>query len=103
MYFIVQGAAADAVLPNLAELSLFADHEQSIYREFERCVQAERMLFQKFKENQHTIAQQEQEIALRLQQVQGLTERLAFRESLMGWLRLPFGKLKRYILGKPRL
>lgn len=131
MYFILQGAAADVVLPNLAELSLFADREQSIYGEFERCVQAERMLFQRLKENQHTIAQQEQEIAQWPQQVQGLTEKLAglereltafkeaaernerdrqslqrqlaFRESLAGWLRLPFGKLKRYILSKSQL
>lgn len=55
MYFLVVCGGVEATLPEAGPVSLFADHEQSIYREFERATQAERNIYQMYLEHDKTI------------------------------------------------
>jgi SAM-dependent methyltransferase len=45
MYFVVVCGAGDATLPTLADLSIFDDGAQSLYREYERALLAEKRLY----------------------------------------------------------
>jgi SAM-dependent methyltransferase len=45
MYFVVVCGADDAVLPRLAELSVFDDGAQSLYRDYQRALLAEKRLY----------------------------------------------------------
>jgi SAM-dependent methyltransferase len=45
MYFLVACGANDTVLPRLAELSVFDDGAQSLYRDYERALLAEKRLY----------------------------------------------------------
>lgn len=55
MYFLVICGGPTALLPDSQRVSLFADAEQSIYREFERTTQAERKIYQMYLEQCRTI------------------------------------------------
>ncbi len=61
MYFLVICGGAAASPPEADRISLFADREQSIYREFERVTRSERKLYQMYLEqeqaNQHLLGE----------------------------------------------
>lgn len=142
MYFIIVCAAAGVALPRLPDFSAFDDGAQSLYRDYQRALLAEKRLYWD-EIDARTIAEQrleeavaavnelassrEREIALgenvvrlehesrRLgtelqrshQTCAELSEalarsdaRLAYRESLTGWLRWPLGRLKRMMQGE---
>jgi SAM-dependent methyltransferase len=45
MYFVVACAAADAALPRIADFSVFDDGAQSLYRDYQRALLAEKRLY----------------------------------------------------------
>ncbi len=139
MYFIVACAAAGAELPSLPDFSAFDDGAQSLYRDYERALLAEKRLYWD-EIDARTIAEQrleeaivavnelasarQREIALgenverlehesdrigaELQKTQvayaalsgalsAANARIAYRESLGGWLRWPLGRLRRML------
>jgi SAM-dependent methyltransferase len=55
MYFIVICGGSAATLPEANRISLFADQDQSIYREFERTTRAERKIYQMYLEQEEII------------------------------------------------
>jgi len=123
MYFVVVCGAADAALPPLPPFSLFDDGAQSLYRDYQRALLAEKRLYwdevnaQKIAESRlaelvaavNDLAQARARIAgleaelgrsredpARLAaQLSETRARLAFRESWRGWLRWPIGHARR--------
>ncbi len=122
MYFIVVCGAQGATLPQLAELSVFDDGAQSLYRDYQRALLAEKRLYYdeldarkiaetrladlvtaaKNLDHSRRLAldrEAELERAHRARaQLTGELEqtrnRLAFRESWRGWLRWPLGRAR---------
>jgi SAM-dependent methyltransferase len=123
MYFIVVSGAVGAALPRLPSLSLFDDGAQSLYRDYQRALLAEKRLYwdeidarriaetrleelvatvANLARTRDRVAAVEGELA-RTQQVaaevsRALSEakaRLAFRETWRGWLRWPLGQARR--------
>jgi SAM-dependent methyltransferase len=123
MYFVVVCGASGVTLPVLAELSVFDDGAQSLYRDYERALLAEKRLslteaeFRKIAEvrrvdlaaaakdlaNQRRLAD---ELAAELSRTRaGLAQlssahdearnRLVFRESWQGWLRWPLSNARK--------
>jgi hypothetical protein len=119
MYFVVVCGAADAALPPLPPFSLFDDGAQSLYRDYERALLAEKRLYwdeidarriaderladlvataNNLAEACRRVSDLEAALAQRQQVERTLAEtqaRLAFRETLRGWLRWPFHQLRR--------
>jgi SAM-dependent methyltransferase len=123
MYFIVVCGGAAAPLPELPAFSAFDDGSQSLYRDYQRALLAEKRLYWD-EINARRIAEQRLEQAVsavnelasarqreaavqqELQRTQGAyvrasnalaetTARVRYRESLRGWLRLPFSRIRR--------
>jgi SAM-dependent methyltransferase len=119
MYFVVVCGAANASLPSLPPFSLFDDGAQSLYRDYERALLAEKRLYwdeidarriaderladlvataNNLAEACRRVSDLEAALAQRQQVERTLAEtqaRLAFRETLRGWLRWPFHQLRR--------
>ena len=127
MYFVVACGATGAPLPQLADLSVFDDGAQSLYRDYQRALLAEKRLFYD-EVDARKIAQtrladlrvaadnldQARRHALDLEgeltrMREGSSElalafeearrRLAFRETWRGWLRWPIANVRQH-LGK---
>ena len=130
MYFVVVCGATGVPLPALPALSLFDDGARALWRDYVRALGRERRLAwdeidartiaedrlaQLVTAVNDLAAERERAIALegslghaRLELMQeraehhATRERLAFRESLRGWLRLPLAALKRRLRGEGR-
>jgi SAM-dependent methyltransferase len=77
MYFLVVCAGPDATLPKTDRLSLFADHDQAMYREFERTTRAERNLDAMLHESQHRLAKALNKVAAQEQEIAELKHTIA--------------------------
>jgi SAM-dependent methyltransferase len=123
MYFVVVCGANDVTLPAFAGLSLFDDGAQSLYRDYERALLAEKRLYgdaiaardiaevrladlvaaaKNLDNARRRALDLDAEIARaydRVAQLSGALEetrnRLAFRESGQGWLRWPLARARR--------
>lgn len=123
LYFLVVCGGHGAALPRLPALSLFDDGSQSLYRDYERALLAEKRAYwdvvdaRKIADErlQEAIAvvnelasTRQREEALRAQLAEAEREharataaiaeanaRLRYRESWRGWLRWPLGRLRR--------
>ena len=130
MYFVVVCAAAGVPLPALPALSLFDDGARALWRDYVRALGRERRLAWD-EIDARTIAEDRlaqlvtavNELATERERATALEgsltharmeleheraahrvtrERLAYRESLRGWLRLPLAALKRRLRGGSR-
>lgn len=63
MYFLVVCGGTEAILPEVDRTSLFADQDQSIYREFERATQAERKIYRLYLEQEDCIQRLQTQLA----------------------------------------
>jgi ubiquinone/menaquinone biosynthesis C-methylase UbiE len=123
IYFLVICGGHGAVLPPLPALSIFDDGAQSLYRDYERALLAEKRSYWDVVDARKIAEQRlqeaivavndlasgrEREEALRVQlavaqreharAAAAMTEanaRLRYRESWQGWLRWPLGRLRR--------
>jgi SAM-dependent methyltransferase len=120
VYFIVVCGSDDAVLPQLPALSMFDDGVQSLYRDYERALVAEKRLYWD-ELDARKIAEQRLEEAIKavndlaglrseLEQTQkaiastagalaDTESRLRFRESWQGWARWPLHRLRATLTG----
>ena len=121
MYFVVVCGAEHAALPRLPALSMFDDGAQSLYRDYQRALLAEKRLYwdeidarriaetrladvtaavNALTDSRNRVAALEVELQ-RMQQVWSVLAhaqaRLAFRESWRGWLRWPLSLVKRQL------
>ena len=129
MYYIVVCGSPAATLPGLPGLSMFDDGAQSLYRDYQRALLSEKRLYwdvvdarkiaeqrltelvaavndlARAREHQQSPASGSAPLQaenLRLRSALAATEqRLAFRETLGGWLRWPLARL-RQLLGRSR-
>jgi SAM-dependent methyltransferase len=81
MYFLVICGGPDASLPGSNLVSLFADHEQTIYREFERTTQAERKLYPMWLESERQRAEAQGRLAAQEQEIEKLKHAVALLEE----------------------
>jgi SAM-dependent methyltransferase len=123
MYFVVVCGAEGAALPRLPALSMFDDGAQSLYRDYQRALLAEKRLYwdeidarriaetrladlvaavNDLTNTRHRVTALQAELQ-RIQQVWSVLAatqaRLAFRESWQGWLRWPLSLVKRRLGG----
>jgi ubiquinone/menaquinone biosynthesis C-methylase UbiE len=127
-YFIVVCAGHGTTLPRLPALSIFDDGAQSLYRDYQRALLAEKHSYwneidarkiaeQRLQEGIAAVNElastRQREEALRAQLAEAQREharaaaaiaeanaRLRYRESWQGWLRWPLGQLRRR-MGRP--
>lgn len=125
MYFVVVCGGEAATLPQLAGLSVFDDGAQSLYRDYQRALLAEKRLYwdeidarrigeerlaklvaavNNLNDARNRITSLDAELASARQSCAQLSsalgetrERLAFRESWRGWLRWPLGLARRWL------
>jgi SAM-dependent methyltransferase len=126
LYFVVVCGRPGIALPRLPALSLFDDGSQSLYRDYERALLAEKRLYwdkvdaqniaaQRVKETLAAVDQltsareRERALAVQIAALENETSRLAkeldrtaarlqHRESWPGWVRWPLGRLRRLLL-----
>ena len=127
MYFVVVCGAEAVALPRLAGLSVFDDGAQSLYRDYQRALLAEKRLYwdeinarriaearladlvaaaNNLNDARGRISRLDAELASTQQSCAQLSSalgetraRLAFRESWRGWLRWPAGRARRWLRG----
>jgi len=125
MYFVVICGAREAELPRLPALSVFDDGVQSLYRDYQRALRAEKRLYWEEIDARRVAAQRTQETVIavndlasarqreqaldaRLASLQGelsrtaadlsmTASRLSYRESWRGWARWPLARLRRFL------
>ncbi len=130
MYFIVVCGGAAAALPDLPAFSAFDDGAQSLYRDYQRALLAEKRLYweeidarriaeqrldeaaaavnelSSARQREAALERDRERVVGELQRAQGAyaqasnaleqaTARIRYRESLRGWLRWPFSRVKR--------
>ena len=123
MYFVVVCGAEGASLPQLAELSMFDDGAQSLYRDYQRALLAEKRLYwdeidarriaearlselvsaraheQSLATRVGSLEETVERVQSALRQVSAESEiastRLAYRESWTGWARWPLSLVRR--------
>jgi len=121
MYFVVVCGAERAALPRLPSLSMFDDGAQSLYRDYQRALLAEKRLYwdeidarriaearladvtaavNALTNSRNRVTALEADLQ-RMQQLRSVLAdtqaRLAFRESWRGWLRWPLSLVKRQL------
>ena len=125
LYFLVVCGGHGAALPRLPALSLFDDGSQSLYRDYERALLAEKRAYwdvvdarkiaqerlqeaiavvnelastrQREETLRAQLAEAEQERARAAAAIAEGNARLRYRESWQGWLRWPLGRLRQRI------
>ena len=123
LYFFVVCGGHGAALPRLPALSLFDDGSQSLYRDYERALLAEKRAYwdvidahkiaeerlqeaiavvnelastrQREETLRGQLAEAERERARAAAAIEEANARLRYRESWQGWLRWPLGRLRR--------
>lgn len=126
LYFLVVCGGHGAALPRLPALSLFDDGAQSLYRDYERALLAEKRAYwdvadarkiaeerlqeaivvvndlastrQREETLRAHLAEAERERARAAAAIAEANARLRYRESWQGWLRWPLGRLRRRMI-----